>query len=262
MIDVIRAWFEAFVDAHAMGDPEHDGRLALKRRHSLLVMEEAQALALDLELDGHLAELATIAGLTHDVGRFPQYRRYGTFRDADSVNHAVLGLQAMTRHGALSGLTPVDRRLVRGAIVAHNRRTLPKAILRGRDAQALTLARIVRDADKLDIVRVMLEHFKAPGPKDPVVFLGLPEEPERFNPALIDAIEAGRLGDYYAMTSINDFALLLLSWINDLSFDRSRRLFFERGYVRALCDELPDFPRIRSFTTRYHERFAPQSSGI
>lgn len=257
MTDAIRAWFETFVDAHTMGDATHDARLALKRKHCLLVMEEARALALDIGLEPRLTELATVAGLTHDVGRFPQYRRYGTFRDADSADHAVLGLQVLARQGALAAFERRDRRLVRGAIVAHNRRALPRALLRGDDQQALTLARIVRDADKLDIVRVMIEHFNAPGSKDPVVFMGLPDHPDKINEALVEAIEAGTIGSYAAMTSVNDFALLLLSWINDMAFARSRRLFFERGHVRSLFAVLPGTPRIAALKACYHERFAP-----
>lgn len=255
------AWFEAFVAAHRMGEALDDMRLQLKREHCLLVMAEARDLARELALSPRLERLATIAGLTHDTGRFPQYRRYRTFRDADSANHAILGTIALARHDGLAGLADRDRRLVRTAIAVHNRRTIPGAIASGRDPDALVLARIVRDADKLDIVRVMLEHFQTQNDKDDVVFLGLPDVPDRFNPAILDDIEAGRIGDYYAMGAINDFALLLLSWVNDMSFARTRRLFFERGYVRELFAVLPDLPRIRAFKARYRDRFAPNATG-
>jgi len=257
MIESIRAWFETFVAGYRMGNPSDDAHLELKRTHCLLVMAEAQGLASELALSPRMAELAVIAGLCHDVGRFPQYRRYRTFRDADSANHALLGTQALARHDGLAGLGDRDRRLVRLAVAVHNRRSIPRALLAGGDQEALVLARIVRDADKLDIVRVMLEYFATPTEKDSVVFLGLPDLPDQFTPSLLDDIEAGRIGSYAAMRSVNDFALLLLSWINDMTFARSRRLFFERGQVRALFAELPDLPRIAAFKTHYYERFAP-----
>ena len=118
----------------------------------------------------------------------------------------------------------------------------------------------MRDADKLDIVRVMLEHFGTPTgqDKDEVVFLGLPDLPGRYNPDIVRDIEAGRIGDYYAMGAVNDFALLLLSWINDMAFARTRRLFFEYGYVGKLFDVLPDVPPLAEFRGRYFERHAPR----
>lgn len=261
MIDRLLDWFEDFVAGYGMETPTDAARLELKRRHCLLVMDEAREQALELGLSPRLVDLAAIAGLTHDTGRFPQYRRYRTFRDADSANHAVLGAIALARHGAFAGLPDRDRRLVCLAVVAHNRRTLPKTVAAGGDSEALTLVRIVRDADKLDIARIMIEHFKAPREKDDVVMLGLPDIPDRYNPAFLANIEAGRTGDYYAMGTINDFVLLLLSWINDMAFARTRRLFFERGHVRELFAALPDLPPLNAFKTRYHDRFDPHSLG-
>jgi hypothetical protein len=257
MIEQTLEWFNTFVAGHHMGDPADDARLELKREHCLLVMTEARDQARELRLSPHMVDLATIAGLCHDVGRFPQYRQYRTFRDADSANHAILGTMALTRHDGLTWLDDRDRTLVRTAIVVHNRRALPHKLAAGVDRDALTLARIVRDADKLDISRVMVEHFKRPNEKDDVVFLGLPDIPDSVNPAILRDIDAGRIGDYYAMASTNDFALLLLSWTNDMAFARTRRLFFERGYVRDLFAVLPDQPGIVAFKARYFDRFAP-----
>lgn len=249
-------WFTAFTADYRMADPADNARLDLKRDHCLRVMDESRAQAQELALSDRLVRLATLAGLYHDVGRFPQYRRYGTFRDAQSVDHGRLGVEALTRRHGLAWLSPEDRHLVRLAVGVHNRREVPKAIAAGNGA-AGSLVRIVRDADKLDICRVMLEHFRVTGTKDPVVFLGLPDLPDRFNPAMIDAIDAGRTGRYEAMTCTNDFALLLLSWINALSSPRSRRLFFELGYVRGFFDVLPGHPDLVALAQRYAARFAP-----
>lgn len=260
MIQHTLDWFDTFVAAHRMDDPADNAHLELKREHCLRVMDEARAQARELRLSPRLVELATTAGLCHDVGRFPQYRRFRTFRDATSVNHGRLGVEALTRHGGLTWLSPDDRHLVRLCVGVHNRKTLPPAVAARRD-EAGTLARIVRDADKLDIVRVLVEYFRKPGPKDPVVFLGLPDIPGRFTPGLIDAIDTGHNGRYEDMTTVNDFALLLLSWINALSFPRSRRLFFERGLVRDLFSVLPDLPDITALADRYYARFEPQPAG-
>jgi hypothetical protein len=259
MIQHTLDWFDAFVAAHHMDDPTDNARLELKREHSLLVMGEAREQARELGLSARLVTLATLAGLCHDVGRFPQYRRFRTFRDPASVNHGLLGVVAMARAGGLAWLPPEDRHMVRLAVAVHNRKTLPSAVA-ARDDDAGTLVRIVRDADKLDIIRIMIEHFKQPGPKDPVVFLGLPDDPEGFNTDILAAIESGQTGRYEAMTTTNDFALLLLSWVNAMEFARTRRLFFERGHVRDLFSVLPRCPELATFADRYQARLAPRSA--
>jgi hypothetical protein len=253
-------WFDGFTADYRMDDPVDNARLDLKRDHCLHVMDEARAQAQELDLDDRLVELATVAGLYHDLGRFPQYRRYRTFRDSDSANHGRLGVLALTRRRGLRWLSPQDRHLVRLAVGVHNRRELPGAVA-SRNGPTGLLARIVRDADKLDICRVMVEHFKTPGLKDPVVFLSRPDIPDRFNPEMIDAIDAGRAGCYEVMTSTNDFALLLLSWINVVSFARTRRRFYELGFVEDLFAVLPDQPEISALASRYHARHAPRPTG-
>lgn len=256
-IESAKRWFAAFVAAHAGETAQDAVRLELKRRHCELVMAEAADLARSLGLPPRQVALATVAGLLHDVGRFPQYQRYKTFRDAQSVNHGLLGARCLARQAGLSGLTDRERALVRLAVVVHNRHSLPPALASGRDRPALTLAGIIRDADKLDILRVMIDHFQAADDKDDVVFLGLPDNPDQFNPAIVDDIEAGRISRYAYMASTNDFALLLLSWINDLAFPCTREQFFRRGHVGQLFAQLPELPFLAAFKTRYYERFAP-----
>jgi hypothetical protein len=42
--------------------------------------------------------------LLHDVGRFPQYRRWRTFRDSESDNHARLSLEVIRHEAVLEHL--------------------------------------------------------------------------------------------------------------------------------------------------------------
>ena len=42
--------------------------------------------------------IAEAVALLHDVGRFEQYKRYGTFNDRKSVNHAALGVEIMKKN--------------------------------------------------------------------------------------------------------------------------------------------------------------------
>ena len=230
-------WFSGFVDVYAArlaGDPN----IAVKREHSRRVFDEARAILAAEPAPATETFATLLAALFHDVGRFPQYERYRTFRDADSTDHARLSHLTLQREKVLAGLDPAVRRLALGAVVLHNRRSLPPGL-----APALARAAgVVRDADKLDIMRVMLAQLAPDAPANAVVTLHLADEPGAYTPALLEGLLAGRLGDYGRMVYVNDFKLLLLSWVHDLSTAAARRAFAERGFVERLFSLLPRTP--------------------
>ena len=228
-------WFEDFVRNYLTGDPEHDGHIELKKDHSLKVLAEAQAITRTLDLPPRLAWAAHLAALYHDLGRFPQYRRYHTFQDSRSENHAHLGCRSLRQGRALDGLDPGLRGLVLGAVVMHNLRELPVNI----SADLGLVAQIVRDSDKLDIVRIMLEYLRPGGKDSDVVTLHVADEPGLYSAVIVEQIRAGHIGDYAHMRYMNDFKLLILSWVFDLNFGASRRAFLERGHARELFELLP-----------------------
>ena len=45
--------------------------------------------------------MSWLTGLLHDVGRFEQLRRYGTFIDAQSIDHAEFGADRLFRQGKI-----------------------------------------------------------------------------------------------------------------------------------------------------------------
>lgn len=231
--------FEAYVDGFLTGEPAADRNIELKREHSRKVLDEAAMIAEDEGLTGRAAMLARLAALLHDFGRFRQYAEYGTFIDRQSVNHGLLGCRELAAGGFLDGLPEADRRLVRCVTAVHNRRFLPA----GLPEEAGYLARLVRDADKLDIYRVMLEHFRPDGSVNHVVTLSKIDEPERYSPEVYEQAIRGQ-ADYNEMVYVNDFKLLLLSWVHDLGFRATRRAFDERGYLDRLLETLPRDGRI------------------
>lgn len=223
--------------------------ITLKIEHSLLVLENAAAIidaTSPLDAAGEVPAgergglsyqaLARLAALYHDVGRFEQYRRYATFHDKKSENHAKLGVKALRQSDLIADLPDEARRFLQTVVVLHNRRFLPTGI--APDVRFVT--RVVRDADKVDIMRVMVEHFTAPDPADPVVTLHVQEHPTKYTESLYEAIMAGRSGDYTAMRWTNDFKLLILGWIFQLNFRASLDMVRERNLAQRMLESLPD----------------------
>jgi hypothetical protein len=231
--------FEAYVNGFLSGEPGADRNIELKREHSRKVLDEAAMIADDEGLTGRLARLARLAALLHDFGRFRQFAEYGTFIDKNSVNHGLLGCRELRASGFLQGLPEADRHLVRCVTAVHNRRFLPA----GLPEDAGCLARLVRDADKLDIYRVMLEHFRPDGTVNHVVTLSKIDEPGAYSASVYEQARRGQ-ADYDEMVYVNDFKLLLLSWAHDLGFAATRRAFAERGYLDRLLETLPRDRRI------------------
>jgi len=249
VLDHHKAWFEDHVRSFLTGHPQDDRHILLKKDHSLKVLAEAMDITACLDIPARLRDTVHLGALYHDVGRFTQYSRYKTFREDRSVNHGLLGCLVLRQTPALDCLDREQAGLVRAVVAVHNRREVP-----GRLPKDLDLAvRVVRDSDKLDIMRIMLAHFKPGAQKSDVVTLHLADEPGGFTPSIVEDIRAGRIGRYASMRYVNDFKLLLISWVFDLNFPASRRAFHNRGYAEELLGSLPERPELTGLKDRIYE---------
>ena len=57
--------------------------------------------AISLGLDKADTDLAWLIGMLHDIGRFEQLKNYGTFSDADSIDHAHYGVHLLFDEGLI-----------------------------------------------------------------------------------------------------------------------------------------------------------------
>ncbi len=98
-IDRQRA-LNAFQEYTAYYD-KSDEKIKLKINHSYRVCGLCQQIAVQSGFDENEVELAWLMGLLHDIGRFEQLRRYGTFIDAQSIDHAELGADILFKEGKI-----------------------------------------------------------------------------------------------------------------------------------------------------------------
>lgn len=226
-----------------------DAPLRLKVEHSLRVFEHARLLA---EEDDVLApearRAAILAALYHDCGRFPQFRRYRTFADGLSANHARLGLGVVKNERFLSDESRPVRLLAQSGILLHNKYALPPALLP--DARRVT--DIVRDADKLDILRVMVEHLGGALPEKDAVLLSVRDEPDKWSATVLRDVMEGRVARYADLRYVNDFRLLLGTWLHEIRFAATRRVLRESGLMERVLADLPPEPKIREAAALLH----------
>jgi len=212
----------------------------LKRDHSLRVHALASRIVSTEGLLPPRAHLA--AALLHDVGRFPQYERFRTYRDDESVDHGDEGALFLRGSDFLEDFPVPQREAVIEAVRLHNKRVLPD----GMDPLARSICEAVRDADKLDIVPVVLSRMMPDGPRDGVVTLGLEDDPEAWTESVAECVASGESPSYAEMCYVNDFKLLLASWGPMLVYGASRGIYVGRGYLDRLFALLPRTSRIQA----------------
>ena len=147
----VEAAFKQYVSAYNPEDP----KIALKIGHSYRVAALCERIGRSAGAAD--TDLTWLIGMLHDIGRFEQIRRYNTFSDAQSVDHAMLGADLLFHEGLLErfipDLEPERRGVLEIAIRNHSAYRLPD----GLSDDEITYCSILRDADKIDIFRVNCE---------------------------------------------------------------------------------------------------------
>ncbi|MCM0084508.1 HD domain-containing protein [Geomonas sp. Red32] len=232
-------WFDTFCASYRSDDGAAQRNYDLKALHTLKVREGARLIT--SEGDPHRQLLAEAAALCHDLGRFPQYREYRTFKDSESLNHAHLSARIAGEAGVLDFLSKPERESVLTAVRLHNVYQIPA----GLSPEAEDLLRVVRDADKLDIWRVFIEYFYAPeGDRASAATLGFPDLP-LCSPEVLGDLSRGKLVRLATVKTVNDFKLLQLSWLYDINFRSTLALISERGLLDELASTLPPFDAVQ-----------------
>lgn len=235
-LEQIQAWFAGYVDGYLDLDPEGVKNIRLKEEHTAKVVAVMELLAAGERLTPSETCLACAVALLHDVGRFPQYRRWRTFRDSESDNHARLGLEVIRQHRVLDHLSADERLLIEEAVRFHNLLALPTKFASATDRYI----RMIRDADKLDIWRVFEEYFRQPpAERASAVGLGLPDRAGEITADCLAALRDGSVVRLETVRVLNDFILLQLSWAYDLNTPTAFRLLQEREYLPKLAALLP-----------------------
>ncbi len=239
-LQVLSGLYDAYVDTYRGQNGVLPPMMQLKLVHTRKVVEAACAIAKGEGFDAPTARACEAAALLHDTGRYEQLRVYNTFRDSDSVDHAVFSHDIVKEKGWLDGWE--DKDAILAAVLYHNRREIPE----GLDPLTLACSRTVRDADKLDIFRVLEDQIATTDWRhDAKAFWNLPTTAAP-NPVVAEAIREGRPVDYQNIKSLADFVLIQVGWmVSGLEYATSRRLCAARGhlaYRRHFLHQLTDAP--------------------
>lgn len=236
-----RAAFLAYVAPYDPANP----RIALKVSHTLHVADLCDRIAREQGWPASDVDLAWLCGLLHDMGRFEQVRRWNTFRDAASCSHAKLGASVLFGERECLGEpvpagTPAfgtprirdfidssaEDAVIRTAVELHSDYRLPRDL----DPRTRAFTELVRDADKIDILRTV-------DADTPETILGCDADEllaSSLSPEATQAFDTRccMLRDDRSQPA--DFLVSFACFAFELAYPQSRGIMREQGYATAL----------------------------
>ena len=215
---------------------KQDVKIRLKIEHTYRVAALAEQIAASLSLSKDDVDLAWLLGLLHDLGRFPQIRKYGTFNDSFSENHAAMSGNLLFQEGRIRDYIDDDSEnvLIEKAVRLHSAYALPK----GLSERERMFVEILRDADKVDILKVNcdfplnkiydvpLEQFRTAGVSE----------------AVMQDVRHERTVDHRHCETCMDSFLAHICLVYGLVFQESIREVRKQGYLKKMLGFESDNP--------------------
>ncbi|QIA08909.1 HD domain-containing protein [Draconibacterium halophilum] len=227
--------FNDYVDSFTGLSEDQLQNFEIKKNHSYRVADLALVLAKNMELNETEAHLAYLIGLYHDIGRFKQLKEYNTFNDSKSVDHAELAVEILKESDFFENLDEGQVELILLAIRQHNKLGLTKKMT---DKERL-FAKLIRDADKLDILRVITDYYTNPKTTPNHTLTWEMPKGGTVSKDVSKQILKGALVAKESITNELDIKVMQLSWVYDLNYRPSFELMMEKRYLEKIYNSMP-----------------------
>ena len=216
-------YFDEYVFKYDMEDND----INYKYYHSYRVMEVMELLSTKLNMNEHDIHLAKVIGILHDIGRFEQDKLYNSFKD-DKMDHGSYGVKVLKETNLLdkTSIDKSDYNIVYKAIYNHNKFKIEDTLT----DRELLFAKLIRDADKLDILYVIgNEKFDRFNQGSGEISKEIESDFFNHNPA-----------DKNHVKSPNDSIVLFLCYIYDINFKESYEILLNEKYYEKIYNRLND----------------------
>lgn len=227
--------FEEYFDSFKGLSKEQTNNFQIKKYHSIRVADLAVLLAEKLTLSEEEKHLAYFIGLFHDIGRFKQLVEYNTFNDSKSVDHAEYSVKVLKEGSFCEPLNEQQTECVYVAIQYHNKRTLPK----GLSKDMLMFASLIRDVDKLDILKVLTDYYTNTKTTPNHALTWEMPKGVAISPGVSKEILAGSLVSKEKVVNELDIKVMQMSWVYDINFKPSFEVIMAKRYLEKIYNSLP-----------------------
>ena len=202
--------------------------------HSLRVMEISKKIATNMGLENEKIELATLIGLLHDIGRFEQFKIYQTYSDLESIDHGDLGADILKQNNFIRNFIKEAKydEIILKSVQNHNKYKIADDL----NKEEKLFCKIVRDADKIDILYEAIEIFWKKGRE--VIQNDLISDKvynEFLNKKLIKK-------DKNMKKNGIDKLVLMLAFVFDINFHESLEILKKEDYLNKILNNF-DFKR-------------------
>lgn len=208
-----------------------DTKIALKIAHTYRVADFCEQIARSIGLSEDDAEFAWLSGMLHDIGRFEQVRRYNTFIDSQSVDHAEFGADLLFGEEKLITGYSDDRsrdKMLETVIRQHNKYRIAEHVT----GETLVFCNILRDADKVDILRVNVET-----PMEEIYNVSEEELlTSGVSERVMEQVREHRAVNRDVMDSPAEHLIGHIALAFELVYKKSRELAVEQGYLQKMYE--------------------------
>lgn len=202
--------------------------------HSLRVMEISKKIATNMGLENEKIELATLIGLLHDIGRFEQFKIYQTYSDLESIDHGDLGADILKQNNFIRNFIKESKydEIILKSVQNHNKYKIADDL----NKEEKLFCKIVRDADKIDILYEAIEIFWKKGRE------------EIQNDLISDKVYNEFLNKKLIKKDKNmkkngiDKLVLMLAFVFDINFHESLEILKKEDYLNKILNNF-DFKR-------------------
>ena len=247
----IEEWFWPYVHSFECDDKFVTANLDLKKDHTEKVCHEMNLLTDSLSLSENDKLIALSIALLHDTARFEQFVKFKTYSDAKSFNHSLRAVEILRENNVLAHISPDETHIIEKAISCHG----AIEICPNCDDNSLLFARLIRDADKIDIFRVAAKNFLDYKDSPEGFVQDLPEEnSDGYTPSVLQAVIDQRRVNYSELRTINDVKLLQMGWIFDINFPQSLLRIRRTGHLEVIMSLLPEDDQLQT-AARYVRQY-------
>lgn len=217
-----------------ISDPRILDSIQFKITHSKSVAAICSNISLFVFLLPRHQLMAKACGIFHDIARFEQLKHFSTFEDSKSFDHGEKAVEILKTENHLNIFDKTEQKAILNAIKQHNKKVPPT----GDDELELALAKILRDADKIDTLTSIADYYESSevGNKK-ALELDLPNISE-VSEKVLESLRNAQMVDYRDIRTLDDFKLLKISWIYDINYPISFAMLIESQVLNRIFNSM------------------------
>lgn len=220
-LELIKKEFDNYVKSFDMNNYD----INYKYRHSYRVYELCEKISKDLNLNSEDTLLCSIIGLLHDIGRFEQLKEFSSYKDSN-LDHADFGIKLLFEEGLINKFK-IDKKyydIINFSIRNHNKYEIEET----NDDRKLMLAKIIRDADKIDIIKAMVIYGD----------YNISQCNTEISKEIEKTFFRNKQVKMNDIQNKNDQSILLLAFIFDINYSSSLKIVRDEKLVEKFYEEI------------------------